>query len=303
MTQPALELRDLIKTYSGGFGRGGYLAVDHVDLVVSKGDGVALVGPNGAGKSTLLMLAAGLRHPTSGTVRVFGRDPRQVEVRRTIGVLPDRPALCPDLTIEQHLHLTSAAFGLPEPEVRVAELMGRMDLSPARHGVVGTLSAGLQKRVALALALLPSPKLLLLDEPLSALDPASVRLVTTALAEERAAGATMVITTHRLAELVGCCDRVVHVVQGAVERLGATEHVLVRMPVRVIFSLPPGARLPAVGAPEPAPPGVWIRVAPATRRDALVEQVRAAGGAVLSVSPMLDLLTSGKALDVEETLA
>ena len=88
-----------------------------------------------------------------------------------------------------------------------------------------------------------------------------------------------------------------------VQRLGTVEAVLVRLPVRVIYTLPPGAREPSVGAPEACPEGVSIRVAPGTRRDALVEQIREAGGAVLKVSPMLDLLSGSGPMDQEETLA
>lgn len=303
MTPPAVEVRDLTKAYrTGWWSRTSLAALDRVDFTVSPGEGVAIVGPNGAGKSTLLAILSGLRHPTDGRVRIFGQDPRLPQTRATIGALPDRPALYPELDALGHLRLVAAAHDLARAEVRIAEVLGRLDLGRAR-GLARTLSAGMQKRLALALALLPSPRVLLLDEPMAALDPESVRIVADALAEERTRGVTLLVATHRLTDLVGCCDRVVQVRDGAVQRMGSVESVLVRLPVRVVYTLPPGASEPKVGSVEPSPAGLSIRVAPANRRDALVEQIRQAGGAVLRVSPMLDLLETTTAPDVEETLA
>lgn len=298
----AVEVRDLVKAYARA-GSPDRVAIDRADLTVSPGEGVALVGPNGAGKSTLILLMAGMRRPSAGTVRVFGDDPALPATRRRLGLLPDRPALYGDLTARDHLKLVAATHGLANPEARLADVLGRLDLGPAGTGPVGRLSAGIQKRLALALALLPGPDLLLLDEPLATLDPESARIVAEVLAEERARGVTLVVATHRLLDLAGCVDRVVQVLDGSVQRLGTLEHVLVRLPVRVVYALPPGAADLTIGALEASTPGLSIRVAPAARRDALVEQVRERGGAVLRVSPMLDVLATALPADLEETLA
>jgi len=303
MSTPAIEARDLTKHYPTGGWAPSRAALSSVDLVVEPGAGLALIGPNGAGKSTLLMLIAGLRHPTAGSVRVLGADPMDPHTRRQIGVLADRPALYPESTVTEHLALVAAAHRLSDPSVRIAEVMGRLELGPAQDGKARLLSAGMQRRLALALALLPAPALLLLDEPFSTLDPASVRLVADALTEERARGVTVVVATHRLGDLVGCCNKVSHVIDGSIQRLGEIEHLLVRLPVRVVYSLPPGAVEPTVGTLQPSPPGLSIRSAPAPRRDTLIEEIRMRGGAVLRVTPMLDLLTQGIPADIEETLA
>ena len=303
MSDLAVEVRDLIKAYrTHWWRRPDRAALDRVDFTVSAGEGVAVVGPNGAGKSTLLMVLSGLRRPTEGTVRIAGKDPSIPANRAKLGLLADRAALYPELTAIDHLRLVASAHDLKDSDVRIAEVLGRLDLGRAQ-GPTSTFSAGLQKRVALAMALLPSPEVLLLDEPMAALDPESVRIVADALAEERSRGVTLLIATHRLTDLVGCCDRVVQVIDGQLQRMGSVESVLVKLPVRVVYTLPPGATEPRVGATEPSPAGVSIRVAPANRRDALVEQIRQAGGAVLRVSPMLDLLSGTITPDVEETLA
>ena len=103
-----------------------------------------------------MMAMAGLRRPDEGTVRIFGQDPTIAQNRRAVGLLPDRPALHPELTARDHLDLVAAAYGIAEPEVRIAEVMGRLDLGAIAQGLVGTFSAGMHKRLALALALLPS---------------------------------------------------------------------------------------------------------------------------------------------------
>ena len=261
-----------------------------------------MVGPNGAGKSTLLLLAAGMRRPTSGTVKVFDADPTQSETRSWIGVLPDRPALPPELSPTALLHLVATAHGLAEPDALVPVTLQRLGLE-SNLGRIGSLSAGLHHRLALAVALLPRPRLLLLDEPLAALDPASVSVVRRTLAEERERGATLVLATHRLTDVAQVCDRVIQVVEGTVDRLGTVDHVLVQQPARVLFGLPPGAEVPGIGVPLKAPPGLFVHRVPATRKDALIDQIRQAGGAVMAVVPLCDRLTSGQPREAEETLA
>ncbi len=295
-------MRDLVKAYTVGW-RDRRLALDRVDLSVVPGEGVIVVGPNGAGKSTLLLVLAGLRRPTAGTARVFGADPRHPLARARVGLLPDRAALHAELTAAEHLELVAAAWDLDDAELRIADTTGRLGVDLASPTPAGQMSAGAARRLALALALLPQPDLLLLDEPLAALDPGSVRVVTAALADERARGAALLVASHRLPDLAGCCDRVVRLADGAIQRLGTVESVLVKLPARVVYTLPPGAREPQVGTREPSPPGLSIRVVSAGRREALVEAVRSAGGAVLRVNPMLDMLADPSAADVEETLA
>ena len=297
---PAIELRGVVKEYQALFGAP-QRALDCAELVVNRGEGVALLGPNGAGKSTLLWICSGLRRATEGTVRIWGRNPRVASTRSRIGLLPDRPALYPSRTAYEHLELFAAAQGLHNTEAAIAETIGRLDLSAVLHRPVRQLSAGQQKRVALAQALLHRPDLLLLDEPLGALDPESSRLVIDALAEERARGTTLVIATHRLVELAGCCDRVVQVRGGSSQRMGLTPQVLTRLPVRVVYTLPDQAPAPSVGTPCPAPPGVCIRQVSAARRETLLAHIQKMGGAVLHVAPMVDLLSPLP--DNEETLA
>ncbi|MDE3165525.1 MAG: ABC transporter ATP-binding protein, partial [Acidobacteriota bacterium] len=154
---------------------GEFTAVDRLNLEVDPGAICAFLGPNGAGKSTTVNMMTGLLAPTSGEVRVCGLDPAAagLELKRRIGVLPEDLGLFDDLTVEEHLLLTGDIYGLARAEsrARTAQLLHALSLEHGRHTFAAACSHGMRKKTAFAMALLPNPQALFLDEPIEAVDP------------------------------------------------------------------------------------------------------------------------------------
>jgi heme ABC exporter ATP-binding subunit CcmA len=207
---PLLEARGLRRSF------GGLRVLRGVDLTVHAGEAVVVAGPNGAGKTTLLRLLAGLMRPEAGEVRVLGRAVRGdgEAGRRAVGFVSHQSLLYDDLTLAQNLAFTARLYGIPMP-ARVARaaldaagLAARADESPRR------LSRGLAQRAAIARALLHQPRLLLLDEPFTALDAAAAERLRTELAERLAGGLGMVVVTHRLDEVWRLATRVAVLADG-----------------------------------------------------------------------------------------
>jgi ABC-2 type transport system ATP-binding protein len=183
---------------------GGFCALDGLDLEVPAGQICALLGPNGAGKSTTLKLLAGLQPPTSGTVRIAGRDPQAA--RYQVGVMPENLGLFDDLTVEEHLELTAEIYGAPKD--RIGQLLRVLSLEKGRGTFASQCSHGMRKKTSFAMALLHNPSVLLLDEPFEAVDPVSARVMFELLeqaAHER--GITVFLTSHILSIIERLADR------------------------------------------------------------------------------------------------
>jgi Cu-processing system ATP-binding protein len=203
----------LLEGVSKAFGR--QMAVSEVDLAIEPGICVGLVGHNGAGKSTMIKMMLGLLRPTAGRVRVLGEDPASrsaAGVRLALGYLPENVALHPSMT-----GLETLAFYARlkrQPASRNPELLERVGLAQAAGRRVGTYSKGMRQRLGLAQALLGSPRAMLLDEPTSGLDPELRQSFYDIIAELRDEGASVLLSSHALAELEGRVDRVVVMNQG-----------------------------------------------------------------------------------------
>jgi ABC-2 type transport system ATP-binding protein len=183
----------------------GRRALNNVSLTVEAGSVTALVGPNGAGKTTLMRCVAGLETPLSGTIRVAGMDvieePRAVH--RIMGYLSDFFGLYQELTVAQCLEYAAAAQGLPEEAIpeAIRETAQRLDLTERLQQASGSLSRGLRQRVAIGQAIIHRPKVLLLDEPASGLDPEARSHLATLFRQLQASGMTLLVSSHILAEL------------------------------------------------------------------------------------------------------
>jgi heme exporter protein A len=208
--EPLLAVRGL----SRAFGRVRVLRA--LDLTLAPGEALAVAGPNGAGKSTLLRLLAGLMRPTAGEVRILGRplaggDP---DARRAVGLLSHHSLLYDDLTLVENLTFAARLYGLPQPGAVAHAALGAAGLAARAHDTPRRLSRGLLQRAAIARALLHRPRLLLLDEPFTALDAASAERLRDELRARRAEGLGLVIVTHHLAEVWDVATRVAVLVDG-----------------------------------------------------------------------------------------
>ncbi|MDN2565776.1 ABC transporter ATP-binding protein [Aquibium sp. A9E412] len=233
-------------------------AVTDITCNFGAGETVALVGHNGAGKTTLIKLMLGLIRPTSGTIRVLGEDPSagQFEARRSLGYLPENVAFNMALTGREILAFYARLKRVPLTTTDV--LLERVGLDTAANRRVGTYSKGMRQRLGLAQALLGRPRVLLLDEPTTGLDPALRRSFYDIVDELRTDGATVLLSSHALTELEGRADRVVIVDNGVKIADGTIEDL------RRIARLPTRIRVKVIEAPDLvdtwARAGGWRRI-------------------------------------------
>lgn len=191
-----ISCRDLTKRF------GDFTAVDRLTLSVKKGAICACLGSNGAGKSTTVKMLTGLLRPTSGEALVCGYSPvtDSTTLRKHIGVLPEDLGLFEDLSVTEHLRLTGDVYGLPRStaDARIEQLIAALRLEPARQTFAGRCSHGTRKKTALAMALLPNPQVLFLDEPFEAIDPVTSKAMRDILTDAAARGVTVFLTSHIL---------------------------------------------------------------------------------------------------------
>src|SRR5256886_380527 len=212
---PPVEVRGLVKRY------GELTAVAGVDLEVDVGDVYGYLGPNGAGKTTSLRMMLGLIRPTAGSVRLFGRDP-QLGVAALEGVagFVEAPRFYPYLTGRKNLELL-AAFDGGHAKSRIGEVLDVVELTPRAGDRVGGYSHGMRQRLGIAAALLRSPRLLLLDEPTTGLDPAGMRDMRLLVRRLADSGITVLLSSHQLGEVEEMCNRVAIVQAGRIVYEGA----------------------------------------------------------------------------------
>ncbi len=291
MREPAIETRGLSKAYRTGWLTPATPALHPVDLTVARGECFAVLGHNGAGKTTLAHLLAGLLRPTTGEALILGKPAGDPRARAVLGFMPERPALPPRMRPMELLDLCGRLHGMTraDTERRGRALVERLELDRHLDRPIGWLSAGTRQRLTLAQAMLHRPEVLLLDEPLTGLDPASKRTVLHLLRDARSAGATMFVSTHHFAEWSAVCDTVAVMHSGRVRVLGRTREVLESLPVRVQFALPSGVEV-LRGEAVWAPAGLLAREVPAVERDAMTREVLAAGGEVLRIEPVAERL-------------
>ncbi|HMJ36320.1 MAG TPA: ABC transporter ATP-binding protein [Baekduia sp.] len=216
MAAPPVEARGVVKRY------GDVTAVDHVDLTVEAGDVYGYLGPNGAGKTTVLRMLLGLITPTAGEVRLFGANPLEHGAAALDGVagFVEAPGFYPYMTGRKNLEMLAALDG-GGAAARIDEALEIVELTDRQRHRVGGYSHGMRQRLGVAAALLRDPKLLVLDEPATGLDPAGMRDMRTLVARLSLAGTTVLLSSHLLAEVEELCNRVAIVRTGRVVFEGA----------------------------------------------------------------------------------
>jgi ABC-2 type transport system ATP-binding protein len=246
MTTAAVELDRVSVRF------GAVTAVDDVSLRVPRGAITALLGPNGAGKTTLVDVISGLRPPTAGRVRVLDMEPGSAQVTRVIGVMPQEGGLYPTARPLEWLEYLARLY--PDPAEPRA-LLERVGLDPSMRTPARRMSGGEQQRLKLAAALLPRPRLLVLDEPTAGLDPAARRRLLDDLQGLRETGAAILLTTHLLADVEERADHVVLLAHGRItaqgtvgDLVGAPDTISITTdrpvePALLTEALPTGARI------------------------------------------------------------
>ena len=208
----AIETSGLVRRF------GALTAVDAIDLVVPTASTFGFLGPNGAGKSTTLKCLTGLLRPSAGRIRILGLDPAAdpVAVKRRVGVVPEGLALFDRLTADENLAFVGRVHGLDAATIatRSTELLALLQLVDDRGALAGEYSHGMRKKLALALALLPAPRLLFLDEPFEGVDAVAAREIKSIVASFTRGGGTVFFTSHILEVVERLCDHVAVIARG-----------------------------------------------------------------------------------------
>lgn len=211
MDKPAIEIRDLVKSFPQTGSRERLIAVDHLSMTINRGEVMAFLGPNGAGKSTTVDMLLGMTRPDSGKVSVLGSDPRTAARTGCISAVFQTGGLLPDFTVAETMKAIAAAHG---QRSRVKPLIERWELAPFAGTKVGKCSGGQRQRLRFALAMLPKPDVLILDEPTTGLDVEARRHFWQVMGEEADAGRTVIFATHYIEEADSFARRVVLVSGG-----------------------------------------------------------------------------------------
>ncbi len=224
----AIRTEKLGKTYYSGFLRIPYVALQEVDLDVPEGSSFGFVGANGAGKTTTIKALMGLQRPTAGGAWIHGVSILDPAARARVGFLPERPYFYEHLSAAEFLDFYARLTDVPASEraPRITRLLERVDLLRFRDVPLGKFSKGMLQRAGLAQALIAEPDLLVLDEPMSGLDPIGRALVRDLILQERKAGRTVFFSSHILADVEAICDHVAMVDRGRLVRQGRVSELL-----------------------------------------------------------------------------
>lgn len=264
MATPVLEVRDVYRRY------GSTVALNGVSLAVEPGELFGLLGPNGAGKTTLMSILAGLDDPDSGTVHLFGQpfSSRDRDRRRLVGLATQDLAIYPELTARENLTFFGRLYGLHGVDLlsRVDELLEAVALTDRADHRAGTFSGGMKRRLNLAAAVIHRPRLLLLDEPTTGVDPQSRNHIFERVKAFNAAGLTVIYTSHYMEEVQTLCTRIAILDGGQVQACDTLPNLLRMLDAVAVLTLPtlPDgladriAAIPGVKSVQPTVAGVAV---------------------------------------------
>ncbi len=223
-----IQVEGLHKVYRQGFWMKRVEAVRGISFSVAAGEIFGFLGPNGAGKTTTIKILTGLSQPTRGTARLFGQDVREAAARKRLGFLPENPYIYPYLTAREFVHLSARLSGLSPRAARsrTQEVLSRVGIAYAADRSARTLSKGMLQRAGLAAALVGDPELLVLDEPMSGLDPVGRKEVRELILDERRGGRTIFFSSHILTDVQALCERVAILRRGRVVVSGPLSELL-----------------------------------------------------------------------------
>ncbi len=225
-SEHVIEVDALTKYY------GELAAVSQLSFRVDAGDVLGLVGPNGAGKTTTLRSLAGIITPGSGAIRIAGHDmalePQQA--KQELAFVPDEPQLFDYLTVDEHLRFIVRLYGVGDALAEIDPLLEELELTDKRNALPGELSRGMKQKLAIACGLLHRPRALLLDEPLTGLDPVGIRRMKATIAERARRGTAVILSSHLLHLVEELCTRILIIQNGHLVALGGISEIIADRP-------------------------------------------------------------------------
>lgn len=221
-----IVVRELAKLY------GDLPAVRSISFDVGRGEILGLVGPNGAGKTTTLRCLAGIIAPTAGSISIAGHDMRTdpISAKRALAFIPDEPHLFDYLTVEEHLRFIARLYGVVDVEARMPGLLAELELGDKRRSLPGELSRGMRQKLAIACGLLHDPSVLILDEPLTGLDPGGMRRMRETISSRAANGASVILSSHLLNLVEELCTKLLVVRKGEAVAFGTIAEIIAAHP-------------------------------------------------------------------------
>ncbi|HEU4990836.1 MAG TPA: ABC transporter ATP-binding protein [Gemmatimonadaceae bacterium] len=221
-----ISVRQLTKLY------GEFPAVSDLSFEVGPGEVLGLVGPNGAGKTTTLRCLVGIIAPSQGTVAIAGHDLRAdpVAAKRQLAFIPDEPYLFEYLTVAEHLRFVARVYGVADAETRAPALLQELELTDKTDVLPGELSRGMRQKLAIACGLLHDPSALILDEPLTGLDPGGMRRMKNTIAARARSGAAVVLSSHLLHLVEELCTKILVIARGRAVAYGTLEEIVAARP-------------------------------------------------------------------------
>lgn len=283
----AIDIVDLCKTFRGHWRKREVLAVDHVSLSVEAGEAFGFVGPNGAGKSTTIRMLTGVLKPSAGKAELFGVSIDNPQARRGVGYVPESPYLYEYLTPMEILSMSMQLHDVQvdNPQAHCLQWLERLELGAVSRKTLRSFSKGMTQRVALAQALCIRPRLLILDEPLSGLDPLGRRDVVDILSEYKKSGGTLFFTSHVLHDVERLADRFGFIHRSQLKAIKSPQDLVEEeelVTVRVVGREPPAGFVGETGER-------WFAEVPRSQLWAVLQSVQASGHMLLEIKPTLTL--------------
>ncbi|HTQ96776.1 MAG TPA: ABC transporter ATP-binding protein [Candidatus Acidoferrum sp.] len=289
MPSPAIEIESLSKEYPYGFLHlKKKLSLENLSMQVQEGEVFGFLGPNGAGKSTTIKLLMRLIFPTSGTARILGKSIEDVSMHQQIGYLPEQPYFYDYLTAAELLDYFARIHGLKtgERQERVQKMLKKVGLETAKKIQLRKYSKGMLQRVGLAQAILHNPQVVVLDEPMSGLDPLGRREVRDVILELKKEGRTVLFSTHILSDAEMLCDRVGVIVGGKLRGVGTPGEMvgIEAQGMEILFELDVnGKHFPLIEKATKTGERYRVQLAEAELYPA-IDELKSAGARILSVS-------------------
>jgi len=285
-----LQVSDLRKTFHPGLFEHDVEVLKGLSLEVRRGEIFGFLGPNGAGKTTTIKAITEIIYPDSGTITICGHDHTSPEAKRRMGFMPENPYVYRHLTGREYLRFCGELLGVERSGTaqRISKVLDEVGMASRADRPMGAYSKGMLQRISLAQALLGGPDLLVLDEPMSGLDPVGRRDVRDIILGQARAGTTIFFSSHIIPDVEALCDRVAIVVDGTVRAVGSVSELVPQetKSYEVTFT---GLDLNRISTPlithHVRSDATWVRVA-AENRDALIEELSTVGARLASLSPV-----------------
>jgi ABC-2 type transport system ATP-binding protein len=224
--EAAIKLRNIARSFKNHFWQKKRLVLKDISLDIKKGEVFGFLGPNGAGKTTTIKIITGLIKPDSGEASIFGDPVNSLAAKRRIGFLPESPYFYEHLTGYEFLKIHALLNDLKTYKPRVNQLLTRVGLNEAKDLHLRKYSRGMLQRIGIAQALIGSPELLILDEPLTGLDPLGRKEIKDIILEEKAKGTTIFFSSHILPDAEAVCDRIGIIIEGEIKEKGPLSQLL-----------------------------------------------------------------------------